>query len=64
MKLSKSIGAWVADPAANPSGLAFAAMFATFLFVAYVLLYALTHLPKAQTMPLEKTPRTPAPLSA
>jgi uncharacterized membrane protein len=46
--LSKSIGAWVVNPASHSSGLAFAVLFAIFLFVAYVLLYALTHLPKLQ----------------
>lgn len=44
--LSKSVGAWVANPASHPTGLAFAAMFAIFFFIAYVMLYALTHLPK------------------
>ncbi len=44
--LSKSIGAWVANPASHPSGLAFAVFFAVFFFIAYVMLYALTHLPK------------------
>lgn len=46
LTLSKSIGAWVANPASDPSGLAFAMFFAAFFFIAYVMLYALTHLPK------------------
>lgn len=47
LKLSHSIRAWVADPASNPVGLAFPVLFALFLFLAYVMLYALTHLPRA-----------------
>jgi len=46
VQLSRSIGAWMANPAAHPSGLAFAVLFGIFLFIAYVMLYALTHLPK------------------
>jgi uncharacterized membrane protein len=48
VQLSKSIGDWMANVAAHPSALAFAVLFATFLFIAYVMLYALTHLPKVQ----------------
>jgi uncharacterized membrane protein len=56
-QLSRSIGAWVANPAAHPSGLAFAALFGTFVFIAYVMLYALTNLPK----PASAERATPAP---
>lgn len=51
LKLSHSIGAWVADPASSPVGLAFPVLFALFLFLAYVMLYALTHLPQLHVAP-------------
>jgi uncharacterized membrane protein len=44
LKLYRGIGHWAADPLANPATLAFPVLFATFLFIAYVMLYALTHL--------------------
>lgn len=62
MTLTKSIGAWVANPETHPHGLAFAVLFATFFFIAYVMLYALTHLPKPA--PLAQSPHPPAPLPA
>ncbi len=46
MKLYHGIGAWAADPFANHMTFVFPALFATFLFIAYVMLYALTHLPQ------------------
>jgi len=49
-QLAHGIGNWVADPMANPTSLAFPVLFATFLFVAYVMLYALTHLQEAQPL--------------
>jgi uncharacterized membrane protein len=42
--LYRGIGNWAADPLAHPTTYAFPALFATFLFVAYLMLYALTHL--------------------
>lgn len=47
-QLAHGIGNWVADPMANSTSLAFPVLFATFLFVAYVMLYALTHLQEVQ----------------
>ena len=47
MKLYHGINAWAANPLANPTSFAFPALFATFLFITYVMLYALTHLPPA-----------------
>jgi uncharacterized membrane protein len=47
-QIAHGIGHWVADPMANPTSLAFPALFATFLFVTYLMLYALTHLQEAQ----------------
>jgi len=48
VKLYHGIGTWMAEPLANPKSLGFPVMFATFLFIAYVMLYALTHLKHAQ----------------
>jgi len=47
-QLYHGIGTWVADPLAQPQALAFPVLFATFLFVTYLMLYALTHLQEAQ----------------
>ena len=46
-KLYHGINAWAADPFAHATSFAFPVLFAAFLFIAYVLLYALTHLPQA-----------------
>jgi uncharacterized membrane protein len=43
VKLYQGIGRWAADPA-NSTSFAFPVLFATFLFIAYVMLYGLTHL--------------------
>lgn len=45
-KLYDGIHAWVSDPFAHSTSFAFPILFATFLFIAYVMLYALTHLPQ------------------
>ena len=47
VKLYHGISSWAANPLANSTTFAFPALFATFLFIAYVMLYALTHLPQA-----------------
>ena len=47
-KLYHGIHDWVSDPFAHSTSFAFPILFATFLFVAYVMLYALTHLPQVQ----------------
>jgi uncharacterized membrane protein len=44
VELFHGIGHWATDPLANPTSFAFPVLFATFLFIAYVMLYALTHL--------------------
>lgn len=46
--LWQGIGNWAADPLAHSTSYAFPLLFAIFLFVAYVLLYALTHLQQWQ----------------
>jgi uncharacterized membrane protein len=53
------IGHWAADPLANPTSLAFPVLFGAFLFITYLMLYALTHLQPAQPVSLPRT--TPAP---
>lgn len=55
------IGNWVADPLANSTSLAFPVLFATFLFITYLMLYALTHLRPAPPMVLPDKAEMPAP---
>jgi uncharacterized membrane protein len=45
--LYHGIGGWMADPFSEPVTFAFPLLFATFLFVSYLMLYALTHLQPA-----------------
>jgi len=45
--LYHGIGRWAADPMANPTSFVFPMLFGTFLFIAYVMLYGLTHLQPA-----------------
>ncbi|MDB6123690.1 MAG: hypothetical protein JWQ71_2683 [Pedosphaera sp.] len=47
-KIFKGLGHWAADPLANPTSIGFPILFATFLFLGYLMLYALTHLQPAQ----------------
>ena len=47
VKLYHGISSWAADPLASSNSFAFPVLFATFVFLAYVMLYALTHLPSA-----------------
>lgn len=44
VKLYQGIGRWASDPMANSTSFAFPILFGTFLFIAYVMLYGLTHL--------------------
>jgi uncharacterized membrane protein len=53
-QLYHGIGHWAADPMAGPNSLAFPALFAMFLFVTYLMLYALTHLQEAQPIAARK----------
>ncbi len=46
--VAHGIGNWVADPLANANAVAFPILFGAFLFVTYLLLYALTHLRPAE----------------
>jgi uncharacterized membrane protein len=58
VQLYRGIGNWVADPLANANSLMFPVLFGAFLFVSYLMLYALTHLRPAQaiTLPPEFQP--------
>jgi uncharacterized membrane protein len=47
-KLYDGIGSWASDPLSSPITIAFPILFAAFLFTAYLVLYALTHLSPAQ----------------
>ena len=46
--VTNSIGHVAAHPLANPNSVVFPALFATFLFLGYLMLYALTHLQPAR----------------
>jgi uncharacterized membrane protein len=49
--LYHSLGQWADEPLKHPAPLALPVLFATFLFLAYVMLYALTHLQPTQWPP-------------
>jgi uncharacterized membrane protein len=49
-KLFDGIHSWASDPFAHSTSFAFPILFATFLFIAYVMLYALTHLPQVNKL--------------
>jgi uncharacterized membrane protein len=61
-ELYHGIGNWVSDPLANSASLAFPLLFGTFVFITYLMLYALTHLQPAPFMVVPS--RTPAPAPA
>ncbi|HEY5911959.1 MAG TPA: DUF1361 domain-containing protein [Verrucomicrobiae bacterium] len=48
--LWRGIGNWAADPLAHTTSYAFPILFAMFLFITYLMLYALTHLNGAHTL--------------
>jgi uncharacterized membrane protein len=50
LALCQGIGQWAANPLAQSTSYAFPALFATFLFIAYLMLYALTHLQHAKPL--------------
>jgi uncharacterized membrane protein len=56
VRLFQGVSAWAADPMANSLAFAFPLLFATFLFFAYIMLYALTHLPQLHALPVESAP--------
>jgi len=62
LELYRGVGQWVSHPVSQPTSLAFPVLFAAFLFIAYLMLYALTHLRQApQVAPLQKSVVLPVP---
>ncbi|TAL00973.1 MAG: DUF1361 domain-containing protein, partial [Verrucomicrobia bacterium] len=57
-KLFDGVSAWMANPTANSVTFGFPVLFATFVFLAYVMLFALTHLPRMGALTSET--ETPA----
>jgi uncharacterized membrane protein len=55
------IGNWVSSPLANSNSLSFPLLFGTFVFITYLMLYALTHLQPAPHMILPPRTQAPAP---
>jgi len=49
-RLAESISSFATGQSGQPHHIAFLALFATFLFIAYVMLYALTHLPTSNQL--------------
>jgi uncharacterized membrane protein len=49
LKLIEGVTSWAGNPLADSSTSAFPALYAMFLFLAYMMLYALTHLPRPET---------------
>jgi uncharacterized membrane protein len=58
-QLYRGIGNWVADPFADLNSLAFTLLFAMFLFITYMMLFALTHLRPAQPLALARQVQQP-----
>ena len=56
-QLYHGIGKWVADPLADLHSFAFTLLFSAFVFIAYVMLYALTHLRPALPVTLPQPAR-------
>lgn len=48
LKLYHGVSDWAANPLANSTTFSFPLLFATFILLAYVMLYTLTHLPKPE----------------
>jgi uncharacterized membrane protein len=64
-KLFRGLGNWLTDPWSEPTSRAFPVLFAAFLFIAYVMLYALTHLRAAEPLPVAaRQPREAQPAEA
>ncbi len=60
-ELFQTVGHWAVNPLGHTQSLAFPALFGTFLFLAYLMLYALTHLQEIQPTPAaQKAEHSPA----
>ena len=64
LKLYHGVSSWAANPMVNTTSFAFPLLFATFLFLAYVMLYALTHLPTTAQMQSDWKAESPLPTVA
>jgi len=53
VKLIQGVSSWAGNPLADSSSGAFPVLYALFLFLAYLMLYALTHLPQMHAPPKE-----------
>jgi len=62
LKLYHELGEWFTEPSRHPASLAFPIVFGAFLFIAYVMLYALTHLPKIHSLSLRPQDLGPLPV--
>jgi uncharacterized membrane protein len=60
VKLYRGIGNWAADPLVSSATFVFPALFATFLFIAYVMLYALTHMKQVHMLSLPQRNQQPS----
>lgn len=58
VKLYHGIGNWAAAPLTHSTSFAFPALFATFFFIAYVMLYGLTHLQLASPIGMPRRTET------
>jgi uncharacterized membrane protein len=61
LALTKGVGKWASAPMASGQSFAFPLLFAAFLFIAYLVLYALTHLrqPHSDSEPAVQKPTLP-----
>jgi uncharacterized membrane protein len=64
IKLYHGVSNWAANPLANSTTFTFPLLFATFILLAYVMLYTLTHLPRSAQMEADWKPEAPAPTPA
>jgi len=63
VQLIQGVSSWAGNPLADSNTAAFPALYAMFLFLAYVMLYALTHLPQMHALSSPPKPNSlnPAP---
>ena len=64
VRLYQGVSNWAANPLSTSHGIIFPLLFATFVFLAYVMLYALTHLPRPAQMEADWKPDVPSPAPA
>lgn len=64
IKLYHGVSNWAANPMANSTTFTFPLLFATFILLAYVMLYTLTHLPRSAQMEADWKTESPVPTPA